>query len=131
MTQDRFKFRAWHKERKAMYPVLELIDNGNVGVSIQDSGPFLLRKNEIVLMQCTGLKDKYGVLIFEGDIVNFEGRLIVIKWNVENKEYFDGERSSKTYVGFSLGLYGLYENSFSKSEIIGNIYENPELLNKK
>lgn len=131
MIEDRFKFRVWDLQTKTMHEVFAIDWADGKPITCHTESKKLYQQfdhDTFVLMQSIGLKDKNGVLIFEGDIVNFEGRLIVIKWNIENKERFDGERSSTTYVGFSLGLYGLYENSFLKCEIIGNIYEQPELL---
>ena len=77
------------------------------------------------LMQYTGLKDRNGVEIYEGDIIltsddlrkqavgNWKPKMRIIEWT-DNKEY-------KT--GFNLG-----KAQDNKCEVIGNIYENPELL---
>jgi len=80
------------------------------------------------LIQCTGLKDKNGEFIYEGDIVKTKDKLkLCVKYNSEtfnlsfweyfNKHYFEvGHLDSKDQCE----LYEL--------EIIGNIYENPELI---
>lgn len=83
----------------------------------ENSGLIELDKNEYELMQYTGLKDKNGVEIYEGDVL-----------------------SDKTVVSSDLdwncsccnGVYGWqFEfNSVQDIEVIGNIYENPELLAK-
>lgn len=73
--------------------------------------------------ECTGLKDKNGKLIFEGDIINGyisdggnDFRSLPVSWD-------------KLFVGWRAGeLKGLYSCSVCIYEIIGNIYENPELL---
>ena len=75
-----------------------------------------------VLMQYTGLKDKNGVEIYEGDIVvrydkNERGYLYRKSNTVRVIEW----RSSFNETGFNIG-------SSSRLEVIGNIYENPELL---
>lgn len=71
--------------------------------------------------QCTGAKDMNGKLIYEGDILEDGGYIYVIKWD-KFLHGFYGYDNNKTC--FSLG------NSLAKnSVIIGNIHENPELLN--
>jgi len=81
-----------------------------------------LPDRDCVIMQFTGLKDKNGKEIFEGDIVTTDFILCT---------YRDG----KTIVEFKDGRFGFkYKGDFietgyaNKSEVIGNIYENPELI---
>ncbi|MGJ0771011.1 YopX family protein [Enterococcus avium] len=127
------RYRAWDKENDRMiYPsnndvYFNLTDDG---ISIEDlalepyDGIFPLLDS--VLMQSTGLKDKNGVEIFEGDIVLFTiedgfdyvygkpGRInLSLQWGA-------GVRAS------SGGNYPL--RKCREVRIIGNIYENPELL---
>lgn len=73
------------------------------------------RRYECEVMQFTGLKDKNGKEIYEGDIVSFLGET----WEVI---YFE------TYAGFMLGNGNDLMNITTQEELIGNIYENPELL---
>ncbi|KKL84776.1 hypothetical protein LCGC14_1961420, partial [marine sediment metagenome] len=70
-----------------------------------------------ILMQFTGLKDKNGKEIFEGDILKYENRNYEVSWMED-----DG--------GFFAWLYGysIQGGLFLWTEVIGNIYENPELL---
>jgi hypothetical protein len=73
----------------------------------------------VPIMQYTGLKDKYGLDIYEGDIIKSRGGLTVyVKWNEEHAAFL--------YVndtGFSAAFSG-----GDSVEIIGNIYQNKELL---
>ena len=80
----------------------------------------ILAFDDIELMQSTGLKDKNGVEIFEGDIVLADGvKKIVTFGEQEHEEDFD---DLIYYIGFNV-----YTKP-AEYEVIGNIYENPELL---
>lgn len=75
--------------------------------------------------QFTGLKDKNGKEIFEKDIVDFKGRKAIVKWHGSYAsfiyEFVDELQNRKTeWQPLYLSYYHF--------EIIGNIYENPELL---
>lgn len=83
----------------------------------------------VPLMQYTGLKDKNGVDIYDGDILSFpkEEQIISIRWNETHACWrFDEHRGFDDGVGrgdwdFTIGIA-------NSCEVIGNIYENPELL---
>ncbi len=77
---------------------------------------------ECVLMQYTGLKDKNGKEIYEGDIIRVgNGQLIEeIKW-IQEKQWMTGECPFSGFVNHD----AIYKKGV---EIIGNIYENPTLL---
>lgn len=71
------------------------------------------------LMQYTGLKDKNRKEIYEGDIVKYGDRNYKIAWDDEG-----------SFFGVVYG-YSIQGGLFGYAEIIGNIFENPELLNER
>lgn len=116
---DRFTFRVWYKQGKkffdGIYPGYMALPNTS-------------NEEAFVLEQCTGLKDKNGRLIYEGDIIavangSVNGNVLISKWQVVWKEK-EGRYSLPSWVGD--------EPDFSHYvEVLGNIHENPELLEDK
>ena len=122
------KFRALDNWRKRM-SVVDRIYMDTKGVRLYDDfGEYWRDFRDVELMQSTGLKDKNGKEIFEGDILAFETDDEVINVNV----FWDEEHAlfmfeSKKY-NEQEPLAELVENNTYPFEIIGNIYENQELL---
>lgn len=122
------KFRAWHKKYEYMARVADInFNRERINLNAADIGSF----DNIELMQYTGLKDKNGVEIYEGDIVKANGYIYkVIYWEEEAKyhltsDYYDSDCSfGDVGDAFIKGNNGEYKDL----EVIGNIYENPELL---
>ena len=133
------KFRAWDRENKEMLDVQELDYQGSY------SGQPMVRTTmyndyfdteDMILMQYTGLKDKNGKEIYEGDIVQFKGnykdkRKLVVFWDSMKSGFFITPIHCYKYrVKEKTYLRAEFINAKNK-EIIGNIYENPELLEEE
>lgn len=124
------RFRAWVKEDKEMWPVHAVVFTYNI-VWVEepdDENPSgCLNFDDVIIMQSTGIKDKNGKEIFEGDVVYDGFRKIIVNYGKQTKEEEFGAISE--YVGFNITLACGYPEAIPMNyEIIGNIYENPELL---
>ena len=120
------KFRVWDNAVNKMWNVVTIYIKDE-WVKVNDGSIYGITKDlvrDYVLMQSTGLKDKNGVEIYEGDIVRYNRR---ISWSVEKFPYV----VKNSMEGFVFE-YGLIQHRLSKKieyvTVIGNIYENPELL---
>lgn len=108
------KFRAWDTRFKIMFDVSEI----NFGKNSYIKGISDQFCRDFILMQYTGEKDKTGKEIYEGDIclhtspVDGENKIFEVEFLEEFGQYAEWNKQ---------GLF---------CEIIGNIYENPELLGK-
>lgn len=124
----RSKFRAWDKLRKRI-SVVDRIYFDTEGVQLRDDGGLYWRHfREVILMQSTGLKDKNGKEIFEGDIVDYKGRKAIVNWHGSYASFiyrFVDESHKRNAEWKPLYL------AYMRCEIIGNIYENPELLEEE
>lgn len=118
---DRFEFRAWHWADKKMYRVIGMTLNSWLlqGKSVP------MPPGAIEINQATGLLDKNGKKIFEGDITKDSTGLCLVGWN-------------KDLASFCLRRKGwAFQHFFGEAvdptdvEVIGNIYENSELLEEK
>ena len=124
---DRLKFRVWDIEEKTYkssdYPFF-LCDDGDVLDTHFD-----IRDNEVIVEQCTGLKDKNGKLIYEGDIVityykgEPTGQMYIYHWEAP-AFYVEPVEKGKP----SGGHYYYFAVENERCEIIGNVHENPDML---
>ena len=140
---DRFRFRVWNEEEKIFE---EINFNRTDGFFISQDGKlfeitrldydssYIDERPDLIKEFCTGLKDKNGKLIYEGDVVeavvqNHYKLKGIICWEIDRYQIKD----LNAPVLFDL-YEALYDSDtgFEKNtiEVIGNIHENPELLEK-
>lgn len=125
------KFRAWHKKEKKMLEIagIGFDQSGNTWHGFDWNG-LQFFYGEVILMQSTGLKDKNGKEIFEGDIIVFWWHSMYSDRKVE---------SNKGVIEFRNGEFGFFNKKtwypisrlvkkLKLVEVIGNAYENPELI---
>ncbi|HZK57540.1 MAG TPA: YopX family protein [Clostridia bacterium] len=115
------KFRAWHKPTKKMFEVRKLSRSMVSGKG--DNTLYTCKRDEVLLMQNTGLKDMNGKEIYEGDILLYRCNIF-------------GDIFSK--VVFNKGCYMVLEPGFAlkimlseiseDSVVAGNVFDSPELL---
>nr|DAV12379.1 MAG TPA: YopX protein [Caudoviricetes sp.] len=127
------KFRAYDSgSLSRMYnPDEVMVGDGNIWIIDEDSvaGDWIVN-NDIHLMQSTGLKDKNGKEIFEGDILT-NGIDIVDVRNHETLGFYTLVNGREVFFGHGTSIEEFEEDieGFTEiAEILGNIYENPELL---
>ena len=108
------KFRAWDEEEGMMHPPFTINEICEIRKEGGGFGAILMNFNwdQLMWLQFTGLKDKNGKEIYEGDIFRYRGDVKVLD-----------DIAAFYWANFE----GLLDNKYI--EVIGNIYENPELLN--
>ena len=104
----------------------EEIEGGYFNVKVDKGWLSFVEKEDLKIMQCTGLKDKHGKLIYEGDVVYKKG-----SQNWKNEKLLSKVIWSSNSTAFMIsdenGLHQRPMNSHN-IEILGNIYETPELI---
>ena len=146
--QDRFKFRAvlhqnkYEEYRLEKFSHQRVFDVMSINLGIEYStieiiaeypnGDLAVREiddEDIDLIQCTGLKDKNSKMIYEGDILldiaRHDKPLYVVKWNKSQAQFYIKMINPKKYELYAEWNLGRHDLDY---EVIGNIYENPELL---
>ena len=129
------KFRAWHNELGIMMSISDMWFNvdslGEIGLNDAVMNDYItVSPDEIELMQSTGLKDKNGKEIFEGDIIT-NGQNVMCMKRHNTLGFYVEEKGEVEFIADSAVLEDFEEDAkeiADRLEIIGNIYENPELL---
>lgn len=120
---DRFRFRVWDKDRKrytSVMPVVLCNDRYTREIAMPDNGD-----GQYVIEQCTGLRDKNGRLIYEGDILQYTD---THGFKIQQEIVWDSENARFAHVvddGLGLGyrLSPLEKEICALKEIVGNIHE--------
>jgi len=123
---ERFEFRVWHKEKNYMYRNVAVgVGENRVGYRLSGKKRYSWEDTEnIVILQYVGYKDSEGNKIFDGDILKFGSNktyLASVLWQ-DYKFVFKKIGSSKTIDKFAQW------NRILHVLVVGNIFENPELL---
>lgn len=133
--QDRFLTRYYDTKTEQIIKLNTIINTCENGIDIEFYGICVsgdgqisqveLDKNEqrFKRMQCSGLKDKNGKLIYEKDIVRDTSTQTVYKVSHKKCAFY---LENKKYIGYFHELSQCF--SISRLEVIGNVYENPELI---
>lgn len=130
------KFRVWYPDYKKMHTGDE-IDFGNACMDIRngklifniyeidyDEAPEYFTESGYVLMQFTGLRDKNGKEVYEGDIIaNGDTKPAILQ-----VKFLEGGFCCTAEGILPIDLNCFYPSIGCRFEVIGNIYENPELM---
>lgn len=136
------KFRAWDEQNKVMHFDFQFIKSGDEGndwiifisdkfpLSKHETNPFTnpnpYFSQQLKIMQFTGLLDKNGVEIFEGDIVKMpfhyeDKEFFIVEWQKEDARWWAGD-----FYHYDWDLKDICE--WKNSEVVGNKFEHPNLL---
>lgn len=158
---DRFKFRIWDKEQNKYLPLVSRGDDIDFWISLDNTGVYLVERDnnrdvayfnditeDVIVQFCTGLKDKNDKLIYDGDILRYPPKDQYEEKNyVACEVFFHNNDCCDSHIGFQMNRYRFqgalcgianYGSKYKfipknteKMEIIGNIYENKELLEEE
>ena len=120
------KFRVWDKKYSRWENMLMLLPNGDI--CYEQNGEVNIVRNRFIIQQYTGLKDFNGKEIYEGDILDISGKewgdykYVFVEWNSEISSWQTSDEIAfydwEAWEGISM----------DECPIVGNVFENPELL---
>lgn len=128
---NNLKFRAYFEQYERMIDNIGIINQNMILVDFTNSGELepIFITDKIHVMQSTGLKDKNGKEIYEGDglkVLGFTDWIGEVRYSQEELSYFFVEYENSLRLKYTT-LLSLLDKNF---EVIGNIYEDKELLRK-
>lgn len=135
------KFRFWNKRNNTMYKKLDFIgfSNGNCDIGLWEDGiPMIIHVGaDAALLQAVGLSDKHDVDIYEGDILKIISSKYGIEtisevvWGLTSPDFGNYPAFCITEIESELNSFAeVFDSGDYEVEVIGNIYENPDLLAK-
>ena len=123
------KFRAWLKKEQKMDNYIDHISwLEDELYCIGDGITYMVEAEDLVLMQSTGLVDKNGKEIFEGDILDYNGRKALVRWHGSYASFI--YRFVDELQKLNAEWKPLYL-AYMKCEIIGNVWEDGDLIDGK
>src|SRR5699024_4231213 len=133
------KFRAWDVESNEMTLPSDIIEvlvsmKNEVYAMVKGRNETLggINRDNTILMQYTGLKDKNGTEIYEGDILSTDLSRPYLIVEFRNGEFmYQCHDSGRNYFDFMEPANERLKSNTKYHEVIGNIYENPKLLERK
>ncbi len=120
------KFRAWDLKTKTMHTVENINFCGRETVTVQYNLVKKFLMDNIRLMQYIGAKDKNGVEIYEGDIIQHQSGKYGTDFEIKWSPILCGFTAMQIESGHPSPQ--LNQGTMSYFEVVGNIYENPELV---
>lgn len=152
--QDRFKFSVWDKSQKQMHsddfiitckgkvhrPTVASLEMGEIKNNPDELAYRWLKfdqaedtSNDLILIQCTGLKDKNGELVYFNDFIKLDDGIICIVKQIED---INDIEYGKVVAIPVFCLNKKYQTRYiptviAESEKVGSIYKTPELLEEK
>ncbi|WP_394992667.1 YopX family protein [Streptococcus alactolyticus] len=126
------KFRAWTEEGKVMYYDVYPFKDDTLLLSYDEIAFDEVPASDFILMQSTELKDKNDNEIFEGDIVKYKSGCNTYTEEVAYDKNFAGFGVRDANADIIFTFWELAEDiDLISLEVVGNIYENPELLEEE
>ena len=139
------KFRAWLKGDKEMVDVDEIAFRTNWIRVFYELNYYWFKFDDVKLMQSTGFFDENGKEIFEGDVLEIQGIKMIVRFGSYN--YIETSKSGNYTLGIMCDGLGFYvecinvadpdrispfePETLKESAVIGNIYENKDILEEK
>ena len=130
---NRFKFRVWNK-KESRYDNESYVVVSDGLLYGHNYGLYIVNQESFIIQQYTGVKDKNGKEIYEGDILSYKQHLHNTSIKSDKKDYIVYDNAMfcfKSDFGTQSFGGGMSNAGREEFEVIGNIFENPELLAKK